>query len=228
MATIEAEPPRQHEDDRRILLRNVRWQTYEMLLADVSDRRLFLTYHRGELEIRSPSPEHERYRYLIGKLIDLLAFELRIRIDALGSTTFRREDLEHGLEPDACYYIQNEAAIRNKAVVDLTCDPPPDLAIEVDITSSSSGRLEIYAALGVPEVWRFDGDSLRVYVLRDGRYVVDESSACFPFLPMSGFAHFLEKDPKLDQTSWLAMFAAWVHEEVAPRYQEWSERQGAR
>ena len=119
----------------------------------------------------SPSSMHERYNCLFRRMIETLTEELAIPIKGAGSTTFKREDLERGLEPDSCFYLANERRIRGKRELDLTIDPPPDLAIEIDITSSSLDRQGIYAALGVPEIWRFDGESLRVYQLQpDGTY----------------------------------------------------------
>ena len=137
----------------RFLLKNISWQTYEALLKDLeSQRGIRLTYDRGLLEIMTPLAPHERNSRLIGRLVEALTEELNIEICSLGSLTCKREDLARGLEPDECYYIQNKPVIRSLEQIDLNQYPPPDLAIEIDITSSSINRLALYASLGVPEV----------------------------------------------------------------------------
>jgi Uma2 family endonuclease len=148
----------------RVLLQNISWQMYQSLLKDFEQQpRMRLTYDRGLLEIMMPLAPRETYKKLLGRLIETLTEELEIEIRSLGSLTCDREDLARGLEPDQCYYIQNEATVRNCERIDLTQDPLPDLAIEVDITSSSIDQLAIYAALGVPEVCRYDGQLLTMY-----------------------------------------------------------------
>ena len=125
-----------------------------------------------------------------------------------------------GLEPDEGYYIQNEARIRGKMAMDLDVDPPPDLAIEIDITSRWVDREGIYAAIGVPELWRYDGDSLRIFRLGpDGKYEQTEVSPAFPFLPIAEFAEFFDPRPGEDQTTWSKRFRAWVRVRVLPLYQ---------
>jgi len=206
--------------DRRFLLSGVSWQTYEALLAGVGDRpSVRLTYDGKDLELMSPGGLHDRYKYRFGRLIAVLTEELDIQIDGCGSTTLRRGDVNKGLEPDEAFYIRNEARVRGKLDLDLDVDPPPDLAIEIDITSSSVDREGIYAALGVPELWRFDGESLRVLHLRpDGVYVTGKSSLNFPFLPMAAFEEFLNPLPTEGLTSWSKRFRAWVREQVLPLY----------
>ena len=147
--------------------------------------------------------------------------ELNIPIRSGKSTTFSREDLERGLEPDECYYIQHELLVRGKNALDLAHDPPPDLAIEVDITSSSINRMAIYAALGVAEVWRFDGETLRIFGLgSDGKYEEAEESSCFPFLPWREFIQFLDEIPEQDETSLARSFQSWVRSRILPTWKE--------
>ena len=144
-------------------------------------------------------------------MVDLMSFERKIEVEGLGSTTFSREDLAKGLEPDECYYIEHVDAIRGKDRLDLAVDPPPDLAIEVDITSRSIPRQPIYAALGVPELWRFDGKKLTVFRLgRDKKYVAASGSSIFPFLPMEHFATFLLRMGHERQLAVLEEFREWV------------------
>ena len=162
--------------EQRILLSNVSWETYERLLEDHRDSSApRFTFDRGMLEIISPSPEHEKFNRRIAQLVLAVTEEMGIESEDLGSTTFRREDLEHGFEPDSCFYIQNEERVRGKDRIDLSVAPPPDLVI--DITSPSINKLPIYARLGVPEVWRYDGEKLEILKLgSDGYAAVAEST----------------------------------------------------
>ncbi|MFM7449899.1 MAG: Uma2 family endonuclease [Leptolyngbyaceae cyanobacterium] len=134
-----------------IHLSGISWQTYETLLKELSDRRLRLTYNRGTLEIMAPSPEHELGKTLMGRFVETLAEESEIPIYPLGSTTFKRPELS-GAEPDECFYIRRIGAVQGKKRLDLTQDPAPDLVVEIDVTSSSQNRLQVYADLGVAEV----------------------------------------------------------------------------
>src|SRR5882724_6107193 len=139
--------------EQKVILNGVSWNTYEQLLTDLENQNApRLTYDRGLLEITRPSGEHERYNRAVALLVEVLAEELNIDVDNLGSTTFRREDIERGLEPDSCFYIQNVDKVRGKARIDLTTDPSPDLVIEIDITSGSLDKFPIYAQVGVPEI----------------------------------------------------------------------------
>lgn len=196
----------------RVLLRNVRWSTYEALLADMGERGgVRLTYDRGDLEIMSPSPKHERGKSLIGRMVETLTLELGIPVRTAGSTTLRRAFLEKGLEPDECYWVTREAEVRGRDDLDLDVDPPPDLAIEVDITSSSLDRMGIYAALGVPEVWRWDGERIEARGLgSDGRYSAQEKSRCLPFLVVGDLSRFLAARDETDETTWTRRFRDWV------------------
>ncbi len=132
--------------EQRVALHNISWSTYERLLADnETNSAPRFTYDRGELEIMSPSPEHEKLNRRIAQLVLAVADELGVEVEDLGSTTFRREDLERGFEPDSCFYIQNEEKVRGTNCIDPAADPPPDLVIEIDITSPSFSKLPIYA-----------------------------------------------------------------------------------
>ena len=152
MATVTA--PQQIYVPDHFFLENIRWQTYLMLLEDLDDRHIRLTYDHGRLEIMAPSYRHESFSFLVAQIIVVLAEELEIPFIAAKSTTFKRQDLERGLEPDECFYFKSSALIRGKTELDLMEDPPPDLAIEVEITQNVLDRISIYAALGVPEIWR--------------------------------------------------------------------------
>jgi Uma2 family endonuclease len=158
----------------------------------------------------SPSPEHEAYNRSIALLVEFLAAELGIDVYNLGSTTFRREDLERGFEPDSCFYIENEERVRGKARIDLSVDPPPDLVIEIDITSPSFSKLTIYAQIGVPEVWRYDGERLKILVLEGSDYMETAESAVFPPVTSRVLSDFVEKSKTTRRTVWLEAVRRWA------------------
>jgi Uma2 family endonuclease len=198
-----------------VVLREISWDVYESLLAqlDRSGQRMYLTYDRGTLEIMPPSPFHERSKTILGRLIETMSTELEIPIAGLGSTTFRREDLERGLEPDECYYVQHEAMMRAKFSIDLTQDPPPDLAFEMDYTHHPIDRISVYAALGVPEIWIYDGD--RLNGLRrepDGRYSSIHLSIAFPFLRLSDLEGFLTAARSTGEYAAVIAFRDWLRQ----------------
>lgn len=200
------------------VLEGIRFETYERLLEDLRDRRVSLTYDRGVLEIMSPSQQHERIKYLLGRLIGAMTLELGIPILGGGSTTFRRGDLQKGLEPDECFWVQNEAKIRGRMELDLRVDPPPDLAIEVDIHSRSVNRMVIYGAIGVPEVWRYQDERVTVHLRRqDGSYRESGTSACFPWLSMPDLTNWLARacSGEQDETSLMRAFQEWVRSSSA-------------
>lgn len=199
----------------RALLENISWQTYQSLLKDYEERSgIRLTYDRGKLEIMTPLDPHESSKKLIGRFVEAATEELNIEIRSLGSRTCQREDLARGLEPDQCYYIQNEKIVRGIDQIDLNQYPPPDLVIEIDITSSSINRLDIYLALGVPEVWRYDGNGLIILRLENGEYSECEISPTLPQLRPSEVMRFLELSKTMGETSLIKMFREWVRSQV--------------
>lgn len=215
---IAAAPPIPLADQQHIVLHDVSWQLYERLLDEAGNQPIRMTFDSGRLEIMSPLPKHEKWKKRIGGMIELIALEMNIPLEPLGSTTFRREDLAKGLEPDECYYIQHAPAIRGKDELDLRTDPPPDLAVEVDITRRSIPRQPIHAALGVPELWRFDGSRLSVLLLQpSGTYEPAAASLAFSFLPLAPLADFLRRFGAEDQTTLLRAFRDWIR--VLPRPQ---------
>ncbi len=152
----------------QLQLKDITWQMFETILAELGENRSSrLSYSNGTLEIMVPLPEHEIGKVLIGDLVKILLEELDIEFWSLGSTTLKNSKMAQGLEADDCFYIQNEAAVRGKSRIDLATDPPPDLAIEIDITSRT--QLNNYEALGVPELWRYNGHNLQISVLQDGK-----------------------------------------------------------
>ena len=197
-------------DAGRILLHNIAWETYEAILADMEDRAIRLTYDQGDLEIMSPSDEHERIKSLVGRMIEAMTEELDIPIRSAGSTTLRRQLKRRGLEPDECYYVAHEPQMRGRDDIDLNVDPPPDLAIEVDISHSSLDRFGIYAAIGVPEIWRLEEGQVRVYLLQGEQYVPQSPSPAFPFLPLAEVSRILGQRNETDETTWIRSFRRWV------------------
>ncbi len=164
---------------QKVLLENINWSEFEAILEDLGEHRgSRIAYDRGQLEIMTPLPEHEVNKVYISNFVEILLEELDIEFCPLGSTTFKNQIMFKGIEPDSCFYIQNEALIRGKNRLDLTVDPPPDLALEIDITHRS--HPEIYQSLGVPELWRYKRDELQILLLVDGQYVESEKSANFP------------------------------------------------
>lgn len=203
--------------EQHAVLHGIRWETYERLLEELEDRHLRLTYDSGTLEVMSPSRPHERIRHLLGRMVEAATEEWGVAIEGGGSTTWRREDLQKGLEPDECYWVQNEALIRGRDDLDLGVDPPPDLAIEVDVWSCSLDRLSIYGALGVPEVWRWEDGRIAVHVRQsDGTYALSDQSQCFPWMPMHELSAWLDRDRDLDENSRIRAFRAWVRDTLRP------------
>lgn len=195
----------------RVLLKNISWQTYQSLLKDFEQQSATrLTYDQGILEIKMPLDPHESYKKLLGRLVETLTEELGIEVRSLGSRTCDREDLARGLEPDQCYYIQNEQAVWDKEQIDLVIDPPPDLAIEIDMSSSSLNRLSIYAALGVPEVWRYDGAVLVMYRLKAHSYQPCDRSFAFPQVTATDMERFLELKKTTRENALIRLFREWI------------------
>jgi Uma2 family endonuclease len=178
--------------EERTLLQGISWNLYENILTEIGDDcRARLSYFRGNLEFMTPLPSHEIYNRQIDLAIVVLAEELDLDYNLFGSMTIKRPDLEAGKEPDSCYYIAKEPAVRGKTKLDFTQDPPPDLAVEIDITSSSLNQLALYASLGVSEVWRYNGKTLIFYQLQSGKYTIVDRSPTFPILSPDRVLEFL-------------------------------------
>lgn len=201
-----------------IVLEGVGWATYDMLLRDLGRHPpLRLTYDRGRLQIMSPLPEHERCGGPLALLIQVLAKVSGLPCSGFGSMTIRREDLARGLEPDECFYLTSWPRIRGRRQLDFATDPPPDLAVEIDITRSSLDRFAIYAALGVPEVWRFDGQALTCYHRNDqGTYDERPASRAFPFLRVADLVPFLDQVFDVDDGALMQNFETWLRANLPP------------
>ncbi len=204
------------EKPQRLVLHNVDWRTYSRLLRALDERHLRLTYDRGTLEIMTLTHEHESDAPFLGRLAVTLTEELGFPIKVGRSTTFRRRQKERGLEPDDCYWIASEPLVRGKRKIDLKVDPPPDLAIEVDITRSSLNRMSIYASLSVPEVWRYKGKVLTFNELQaDGSYAVIAHSKAFPLISPADLMKFLPMREQMDENAVIRQFREWVRQRIA-------------
>lgn len=196
---------------QRVILENVTWKELETIIAELGEHRAArIAYDRGILEIISPLAEHQFDKEIISDLVKALLEELNIEFRCLGSTTFKNQFMAQGIEPDQCFYIQNEAVIRGKKRLDLTIDPPPDLALEIDITSRT--HLNIYQGLKVPEVWRFENGILQINLLQNGVYVESKSSLNFPNLPLiEVIPESLQKSRTIGRNATLKAFKNWVN-----------------
>jgi Uma2 family endonuclease len=226
MASTTQPPPELQGFDGRLLLRDVGWNDYEAMLEIVGERHVRVTYDRGTMEVAMPSQLHEQAAQLFGLFVSRLAEELQIPYEPLGMTTWRKPDAERGLESDQCYYIKNQAIVRQRDVLDLDIDPPPDLAVEIDITSSSLNRMGIYAEIAVPEVWRYDGKTVTFFVLRpDRRYEPSDESASFAALRPADVEHLIELGRSMDKLNWARELRKWIQNELIPRRASRSDNQ---
>ncbi|WP_354635499.1 Uma2 family endonuclease [Planktothricoides raciborskii] len=207
----------------RVVLNQISWHTYEQLLAEMEDNRTIrLCYDRGLLEIMTPLLDHENPKEILTALVGVLAEELNIEIMRAGSTTLKRPDLAKGAEPDSSFYIQNERLVKGKSRIDLTTDPPPDLVIEIYVSSSSVDREGIYAAMGVPEIWRCDRGVVKFLQLEAGKYIMVERSLAFPLLSVTELTKFFSQSQTLGETTLLRSFRAWVRQVLAESNSETS------
>jgi Uma2 family endonuclease len=223
MATIAPTPVRsphvRASAEQRITLRGISWETYQRLVEEVGDRSVLKAYNRGVLELMTPGPLHEIYKTLLARLIETVTMELELPCRSLGSTHWDRPEVERGLEPDECYLLTaakvEAARHRSKKAADY---PAPDLAIEIDLSRSEVDRAEIYATIGVPEVWRFDSEALRIDRLRDdGMYEEVAESLFLPVAPAEVVRWLVHVDIA-DETVWARQLREWVRAEVLPRH----------
>ena len=185
------------------------WSGYLKYLDAVGDGRTRVTYDRGTLELMSPSNEHEQVKSILGRIVETVMVEALIDFTFGGSTTFRREDLDRGLDPDECYWIANWGSFLGRPY-DVDSDPPPDLVVEVDIYSSSINRLELYRVMRVPEVWRYCRDRImRIYQLQDGKYVVCSHSPTIPKLASVDLDRILSKRSEMSSSALLRYVRDW-------------------
>lgn len=216
MVTTTLTPPLRSNEEKLITLTGIKWLTFKAIMSDVGDGRAWrIAYAEGVLEIRMPLPKHERPKVMLELFIGALADELEIEAMSLGALTLEREDLARAIEPDTCFYIQNESLVRDKDEIHLPADPAPDLVVESDYTSSSLNKFSIYASLGVPEIWRYRNQSLQVYQLVDGSYEERENSLAFPFLPIAEIPGLIEQSKTIGQRAAVRLFRERVREFLA-------------
>lgn len=197
---------------QQLLLEDVSWSQLESILGELGNKRAArLSYSNGKLEIMVPLPKHEKAKEIIGDIVKILLTELGINHDSLGSTTLKNERMSQAVELDACFYIQNQGAVIGKKCLDLSVDPPPDLVIEIDITSRT--QLTNYQILGVPELWRYDDQGLQINVLQNGEYIKSASSPIFPTIPIVDLVNqYVEQSQFVGGSQALRSFRTWLQE----------------
>lgn len=199
----------------RMVLTGISWDTYECILKDHEDRSApRFTYDQGTLEIMSPTIPHEKDHLILAELVGIVTEELEIEALNVGSATFRRQNIEGGFEADSTFYVQHEAAMRNKEEFDPLVDPPPDFVIESDATHSSIPKLPLFARFGVPEVWRVEQRSVVLYHLAGDHYVEAEASQALPLLTKEALNHFLDLRRGERRTVWVKEVRSWAREQA--------------
>lgn len=193
-------------------LPDISWDEYEELLAELNDRPgLRVSYDAGRLMIMSPLPEHEEYKETIYSLVRVMSEELGIVLESRGAATYRQQRKAKGAEPDTSFYVQHAAHLIGKRTIDLDVDPPPDVVVEIDTTNESLSKLKIYAALGGPEVWRYDGARVQFLELMETvDYQEMEHSQAFPLLTAAALTEFIEQSKTQGQTAALTAFRQWL------------------
>lgn len=197
--------------DSVLIQHDVSWNDYEELLDAVGEASgLRICYDEGTLQVMSPSSKHEYVTKLIERLVDRISMRQRIKVLFYGSATLKKQSEQKGAEPDACFYVQTADAVGKKDQIDFNTDPPPDVVLEIDIHHESISKFPIYAAFGVPELWRYDGETLTIYHLRDGQYVVADVSRALPIFTSAVLTQFLARSPKEDQYDVVLAFEEWL------------------
>jgi Uma2 family endonuclease len=211
MATITA-PVR---GDQRVVFHDVAWDTYVGLLKAQGEGLVRLTYHRGVLEIMTLSQLHERLSRLLHQFVKTLTQEYGLEVASAGSTTMHSEQLASGAEADESYYIRHEELVREREEYDPAVDPPPDLAVEVDLSSSSALRMLVYAELAIPELWQYDGERLVFKSLGDdGQYHPIERSLSFPQLRSTDLEPFLKRRGMVGENALEQEFRQWLRQSL--------------
>lgn len=198
-----------------VVFRDVGWDDYEQLLDQIGDaggRRI--SYNDGTLQVMSPSAEHESYSCFIDQMIGFVKVRRRINVRSFGSSTLKKARQRKGLEPDACFYVQSAPLIGDRMQLDFSVDPPPDIAVAIDIHHGSVDKFPIYAALGVAEIWHFDGRRLTVHHLAGDAYVIAGASRALPLLTDQVLTFFLDRLRRDGELAALLAFDEWLSERV--------------
>jgi Uma2 family endonuclease len=201
------------DEIQHIVLDDISWRFYEQVLDALQNRPIRVTYDGGRLEMMAPLAMHEDGKTFIGRMIETLTLELNVEVKSLGSTTYRDKEKLKGLEPDECYFFKNASKVRGIREWDSKKHPPPELVVEVDITTHWIDREAIYAALGVPEIWRWDGSKIECLHLNGDHYVIRKHSLAFPFLEPAELRRFLIKLKSKDENAVLREFIKWVRKQ---------------
>ena len=203
-----------HPAQERVILHGISWATFERLLTDRGDRPgVLFAYDQGTVELTMPSSEHEMLKQFLVLIVDAIAFARDLHLLNVGSTTFTREDLARGFEPDTCFYVQHVDAIQHPERIDLPIDPPPDVVIEIDITSPSLNKLPIYAAIGIPEVWRYSREGIILYQRRQAMYEPVEASVVLSGITRHDLTHFLAMARTMsNRTAWFKAVVAAIQD----------------
>ncbi|CAN1211778.1 Putative restriction endonuclease domain-containing protein [Tumidithrix helvetica PCC 7403] len=197
----------QIREQQFIRLQDLSWQAYQKLMAELGDNRVCrIAYDRGVLELRMPLQEHEQPKIVIADLVTAMADRLEIEIMQLGSLKLERVDLSRAVEPDTCFYIQNELKVRGIRNIRLPENPPPDLVIESDHTSSSLDKFSLYASIEVPELWRYRKKVLEVYQLQEGKYKRSQQSLALPLFPIAEIPTYIEQSYEIGQRATVRKF----------------------
>ncbi len=194
-----------------LILPEFSWAAYERLLADLGEGYgVRIQYDQGKLTVMSPSARHEKCKELILRIADTIADELGCDLESFGSTTFKRQELGKGAEPDTCFYVQNASAVAGRTELDPARDPPPDVVVEIDVAHDSKSKFRFYQRLGAPEIWLYDGDSAQIYHLTPQGYAVAEVSRAFPVLTAAALTRFLAQGQVGPERAVLRSIRQWL------------------
>jgi Uma2 family endonuclease len=207
------------DDLQRFVFRKADWAFYQEVGERLEGRRAFITYYKGKLEIVTTSLLHEAISGLLVVIIRVLAEETNTPLKGAGAATLDRVDLDEGTAPDASFYIANERRMRGKQTIDLATDPPPDLAIEVEVTRRLGERKSIYRDLGVAELWLYGAAGLAIQVYQNGQYIGSERSPTFPLLSPQEISAFVANGLTQDETEFAKAFRTRVKEALATTHQ---------
>jgi Uma2 family endonuclease len=197
--------------DTVVIFHNATWADYEELLAQVGEASgLRISFNDGTLKVMTLSHEHEKYADFVKRLVSALSLRLRINILFFGSATMKKQKQTKGNEPDASFYVQTAAAIGNRIQLDLSVDPPPDVVVEVDIHHDSRDNYPIYAILGVPEIWRYDGQEMTILHLQEAGYVSAERSRALPLLTSQVLTAYLRRMQQEGEFNAILAFDEWL------------------
>ena len=196
-----------------LLLHNVSWEEYETVLEEFQSQPAYrISYNDGVLKIMSPRADHEFPKDCVLQMATVYADEFDIDIESYGSTTYRRRRKTKGAEPDTSFYVQHASEMRGREAIDLERDAPPDVVVEVDATNESLDKFEIYAALQVPEIWRFDGRDFKIHRLVESKYETAQNSIALPLISARMLTAFLQVARENGRTAMLKQFRRTLRE----------------